>query len=359
MAAYKTINGKKGKKIQATVRVKGYKPKYKTFDSKTKAKEWATELEVLLKNGQYKEIKTSNSTIEITTVGSLIDYFYETQAKHRYSDYKKYTNMYNWWKNQIGHILITKLTTSTLSQCKEILAAEPPSKPYKGNTTKGNNTVNKYLMCLSAVLTYAVRELEIIPVNPMSNVTKKKKPNGRVRFLSEDEIKKLISACEEHSETLHLFVLMAISTGGRYNEIRTVKIENIDFKNEIFHFIDTKNNESRGVPAHKSVLEKLKEYIKINNIESGYIFSKNKNDKLIYLKGSFENVIKKIGIEDFRFHDLRHTCASYLAMNGASLLDIAEILGHKTLNMVKRYAHLTKKHTSAIINKTGSSMLNI
>ena len=64
---------------------------------------------------------------------------------------------------------------------------------------------------------------------------------------------------------------------------------------------------------------------------------------------SWVSVLKKANIQDFRFRDLRHSCASYLAMNGASLAEIAEVLGHKTLQMVKRYAHLSEAHTAKVV----------
>ena len=67
------------------------------------------------------------------------------------------------------------------------------------------------------------------------------------------------------------------------------------------------------------------------------------------MENAWQAVLKKAGIEDFRFHDLRHTTASYLAMNGASIAEIAEVLGHKTLQMVKRYSHLSEAHTSKVV----------
>jgi integrase len=69
------------------------------------------------------------------------------------------------------------------------------------------------------------------------------------------------------------------------------------------------------------------------------------------IRNAFENAVERAGITDFRFHDLRHTAASYLAMNGASLMEIAEVLGHKTLNMVKRYAHLSEAHTRGVVER--------
>ena len=69
------------------------------------------------------------------------------------------------------------------------------------------------------------------------------------------------------------------------------------------------------------------------------------------IRAAWQDAVRRAGIENFRFHDLRHSAASYLAMNGASLLEIAEVLGHKTLAMVKRYAHLSEAHTRGVVER--------
>jgi len=71
-----------------------------------------------------------------------------------------------------------------------------------------------------------------------------------------------------------------------------------------------------------------------------------------------EKLLKKVEITDFRFHDLRHSAASYLVMNGASLAGIAEVLGHKTLQMVKRYTHLSEAHTASVVEKMNKRFLD-
>ena len=82
-----------------------------------------------------------------------------------------------------------------------------------------------------------------------------------------------------------------------------------------------------------------------------------KHNKLYYVRQTLQNIIAQIQLKDFRIHDIRHTTASYIAMNGGSLLDIAEILGHKSLVMARRYSHLTQKHTASVLQKATSKML--
>ena len=94
------------------------------------------------------------------------------------------------------------------------------------------------------------------------------------------------------------------------------------------------------------------EHAKIRRLDTDLLFpgTLNKN-KPIDLRTPFEKALKTAGINDFRWHDLRHCCASYLAMNGASLGEIAEVLGHKTLSMVKRYSHLSDSHVSGVVSR--------
>ena len=357
MAQIRKVKNKKGIGYRAVVRYKSFY-KSQTFNSKDEAKIWANELEIRLKKGKV-QINAKNKDNIIVTVEDLIQDYKKNVAEKKYSHPEKYDVMYDWWIDKIGTVNLQDLKASTLSQCKKLLMNEAPSKNYKKHEKKSNSTVNKYLFALSSALNYAFKELEIIDSNPMSKVAKLSKNNGVVRFLSQEEIDKLLSLCKKHSNRLYIFVLIAVSTGARYSEIINLNVENIDFINNMFHFINTKNNENRGVPGVYKVLEEVNNFLFEQDIESGYIFLNDEKTKLSYLKGAFEKVVKEAKIENFRFHDLRHTCASYLAMNGASLLDIAEILGHKTLNMVKRYAHLTQKHTANLLTRMNDNILNL
>jgi len=191
---------------------------------------------------------------------------------------------------------------------------------------------------------------EWIEENPMFKVSKKQENKGRVRFLTNEEKNKLLTECKNISNELYLLVLIAITSGARYSEITNLKWQNIDFTNRLYHFLDTKNGDDRGVPISNIAYDALEDFGKVRQLKSDYIFA-NKKGGIIYFRNLFYKAIENAGIENFHFHDLRHTAASYLAMNGASLLEIAEILGHKTLSMVKRYSHLTQKHTATLINK--------
>lgn len=355
MATIRKRTSKKGKvSYFVEVRKLGYSPVRKTFARKSDAENFAKKTETAMNEGKYKEL---NKTIvegserkTIKTMTQLIDYFEKTVAPVRYKEHApKYTCMFDWWRSHVGGIHVVKLLASDISECKEILSTEKIIKGKK-ECTRGNNTVNKYLMCISAILTYAVKELEIIDVNPCSKVKLMPKPKGRIRFLTEEEADKLISACKEHSDMLYIFFLLLLTTGARYGEVLDLKLENFDFKNKTVHYTDTKNGENRGVAIDKNLIQLIKKYLKDNKITEGQIFIRKKTGKLWYVRGLLLNAIERAGLIDFNIHDSRHTTASYIAMSGGSLLDIAEILGHKSLTMARRYSHLTKNHTAKVLH---------
>lgn len=357
MATIRKYKKKNGKIVyRAEIRIKGYKPITKTFEKLTSLNNWIQKTESQMHEGIYRE--TPNVMVNnkpLIYMKELIEFFKNNIAPIRYSYAIKYNVMYDWWIDKIGHIKIRELSAFNLTQCKNCLTKETIHKKT-GNVIRSNNTINKYLMCLSSVLTYAVKELELIDTNPLSKITLMPKPRGRTRFLSLEEIDKLLNACKEHSDMVYLFVLISISTGGRYSEILKLRTENIDYQNNQVYFLDTKNKEHRGVFLSDEILQLLKKYLNDAQIDSGYIFLNKKHNKLYYVRQTLQNIIAQIQLKDFRIHDIRHTTASYIAMNGGSLLDIAEILGHKSLVMARRYSHLTQKHTASVLQKATSKM---
>lgn len=363
MASVEKIINKNGKVcFKVRIRLSGHKTVTKRFydedpkKAKLEAQNFAAKIELEIKNGLYIEEKENKNYLNIKTVADMINYYEKNIAPQRYSYHEKYSTMYDWWREKIGSVNLNKLTTATLTHCKNILMNEKITKGDK-KVVRSANTINKYLMCLSAVLTYASKDLELIQANPMSKVSKLKKHTGRTRFLSEKEITKLLDAAKNHSDMLYLFVLLSLSTGGRYSEVRELCVENINKENSMVYFLDTKNKEHRGVSIPENVLNLLIKYMKDHDIVDGYIFINKSKNKLYYIKGMLEKVIKTADIKDFHIHDIRHTLASYTAMNGGSLLDIAEILGHKSLVMARRYSHLTQKHTTSVLYRVTQKII--
>jgi integrase len=204
------------------------------------------------------------------------------------------------------------------------------------------------------MLNVAKKEWRLIDRNPVSDIAKKKEGRGRTRFLTNEERDRLLAACKASEwSDLHTLVILAISTGARRGELITLQWDAIDLKAGKAVVTETKNDEPRTLPLVGKALEALRAMKLNGSAKSEYVFPNPSG-----FPGPFEQfdhrwyeALTEAGIEGFRFHDLRHCCASYLAANGASLLEIADVLGHKTLAMVRRYSHLTQSHKASVVEK--------
>jgi integrase len=139
-------------------------------------------------------------------------------------------------------------------------------------------------------------------------------------------------------------------------EIVSLRWSDVDLKRGLLTFQETKNGERRTVPLMGYALNVLTQHAKVGRLDTQLVFPNAKGETFPRFREAFENAVARAGIVDFRFHDLRHSAASYLAMNGASLMEIAEILGHKTLAMVKRYAHLSESHTRNVLARMNQAV---
>lgn len=188
--------------------------------------------------------------------------------------------------------------------------------------------------------------------SPMRKVRKPKQPRGRVCFLSDEERKRLLTACQA-SRNPHLYtvVMLAFSCGARKGELVSLRWPDVDLKRGTLTFHQTKNGERRTVPLTSQALTLMQQHARVRRLDTSLVFPNAEGKQFYRFREAFENAVERAGIKDFRFHDLRHTAASYLAMSGASLVEIAEVLGHKTFNMVKRYAHLSEAHTRSVVER--------
>jgi integrase len=179
-----------------------------------------------------------------------------------------------------------------------------------------------------------------------------------VRFLDEGERQRLLTACQASTnKQLYLCVVLALSSGMRQAELMGLKWQDVSLKDGYLVLHETKNGERRRVPLAGHGLELLREHAKVRRLDTQLLFPGIINkDKPLNLRPFFKAAREAAGISNFKWHDLRHCTASYLAMNGASLSEIAEVLGHKTLNMVKRYAHLSDGHVSSVIESMNAKI---
>jgi integrase len=176
-----------------------------------------------------------------------------------------------------------------------------------------------------------------------------KENNQRLRFLTEEEIDRLIDACNPHLKPI---VETALHTGMRRGELLGLQWEQI--RNGFIYLTETKSAKSRQIPINDHVAGVFKNIRQKHGLKSEYVFCDSQGRRFFEVKSSFISACKRAGIENFRFHDLRHTFASQLVMNGVSLKAVQELLGHADIKMTMRYAHLSKAHLQdavAVLNK--------
>ena len=209
---------------------------------------------------------------------------------------------------------------------------------------KGNKaaTVNRLIATLKHMI-HKATDWDMVEEETLKRVSKVKlieENNRRLRFLTKEECQALIDACSTH---LRPIVTIALNTGMRKSEILLLKWENVDLKHGFILLEVTKNGERREIPINNTVREELLRITR--RLDVPYVFFDPRiGNPYQDVKRSFHSACRRAGIKDFRFHDIRHTFASHLVMAGIDLTTVKELLGHKTIAMTLRYAHLAPSH---------------
>ncbi|MBF0487218.1 MAG: site-specific integrase [Nitrospirae bacterium] len=231
-----------------------------------------------------------------------------------------------------GNVPIRRFNTMMLEQFQT-------ERMAKGNKPA---TVNRLLATVKHMFTKAVQweMVEDYAFKKVRQVKLLQENNRRLRYLSQEECQELLNSCDSH---LYPIVATALNSGMRKGEILSLKWENVDLKHGfILLSTDTKNGERREIPINatlKAVFQAVN-----RRLDVPYVFFDNAGKSYKDVRKSFNTACRKVGIKDFHFHDLRHTFASHLVMAGVDITTVKELLGHKTLTMTLRYAHLAPSH---------------
>ena len=344
MATITERTAKDGKPhYKAEIRLKGYPAQTATFKRKTDANKWIQDTESAIREGRH--FKTTEAKKH--TLAELVDRYIKDVLPAKAEQGEKQKPQLEWWKEKMGYFLLADVTPALIVQYRDELAA---GITYRG-TQRSPATVVRYMAALSHAFTIAVNEWQWLDDSPMRKVKKPKESRGRVRCLDDDERQRLLTACQaSRNKQLYLCVILALSSGMRQAELMGLKWQDVNLKGGYLILHETKNGERRRVPLSGLALCLLQEHAKLRRLDTQLLFPGIEDaSKPLNLRPVFKIALQQAGITDFKWHDLRHCTASYLAMNGASMSDIAEILGHKTLSMVKRYAHLSDGHVSNVV----------
>lgn len=210
-----------------------------------------------------------------------------------------------------------------------------------------NSSINRFLEILSKMFNLAIDNGELTE-NPLRKVPKLHEDNHKIRYLTTDEESRLFANIDSKTPYLRPIVTTALQTGMRRGEIFGMKWENVDFISRNIHILDSKSGKSREVPINDKLYEVLQSLPKT----SDYVFTNPKtNQPYVDIKKSFNLVIKQAHIENFCFHDLRHTFATRMVMADVDLFTLMEILGHNNVQTTMRYAHVIPGRKMEAINR--------
>ena len=295
-------------KYQVLVRSNGISTS-KTFTKKSDAQKWAKYTEVAIESGQYKR------DLPLTVKEALATY----KAKRIYADKRSHPHVNNAIKG-LGSIRVDLLNSHHLVQYRNMRIA-----------THSPQTVKHELSMVCRALKW-MRDEEGYEQIKIPTIKMPKLPRGRDRRLSTDELNGLLIALKSTPQVQSIIEL-AIETGMRRSELINLDWSYINLKSKTLHIPKTKTNIPRTIPLTRKALQMLS---KLPRSINGQVF----NIKADSVSHAFRRACKRIGIEDLRFHDLRHEAISRFFEMGLNVMEVASISGHRDLKMLQRYTHL-------------------
>lgn len=329
----------------AQVRIKPYNPTSKTFPDRKAAVAWAEDLERTLKAERARG--AARADVASMTFGALIEEYLKDPETKALSTYHSHIEAQcAWWIGQCGATRAIELGPVVIRRAREALL-----------NMCGPSTTNRYLATARRVVNFG-RAAALLPTNclwpPGMMLTE---PKHRERFLTDDELSRVLTAAEAHSPLMGAAVLFAIGVGCRQSEQLRVRWADIDEKSRTVAIAVTKTDTSRRAHCPPAVIAALKALHGKNVMPLPTRFVFPHADGTAYetheLVDRWEKIREVAKVPDVRWHDLRHASASFLIQNGASLAEVAHQLGHKSVLTSKRYAHLVPG-----VKPTGADELN-
>jgi len=303
---------KRGETYQAQVRLSGGRASSATFKTKAEAQVWVREQAFAL-------AQLPKNRDERTTLGDVIERFISDVIPIRQSGDIEALRLGVVCRHPIASRRLAEINSSDLCSYRD----------QRLRQVKRNTLVREFGLLRSVVST-AIDEWGITVDNPLKSFHIKREPDQRLRRLSRDELKQLIST-ECNNPYTKPMILFALETAMRLGELLSLKWSRVDLDRGFAELQKTKNGHGRMVPLTAAALSVL------SNLErdSDVVFPVKPGT----LKQSWVRLVKRAGISDLRFHDLRHEAISRLLEKELTIPEAASVSGHKTASMLLRYAH--------------------
>jgi len=330
-----TITKTPSKTWKAIIRKRGWPTAIKTFRTKRDAQDWARRTEDDMVRGAYIDRAPSERT---TLKSALTRYLAEVSPTKSVGTPRREKVRAKPLFEMLGDYAIVAITPDLVARYRDEQLA----------SGKSNNTVRLELALLSHLFTVAIQEWRMgLVYNPVAAVRKPAAGPGRNRRLLPDEERTLLTACDEAGNPmLGWMVRLAIYTCMRAGEIQSLRRNQVDLSRRVVRLTKTKNGSARTVPLVMQAVEVLRESLAhpIRPTDTDLVFwgepGRDGHRRPYEYNPSWRRALKRAGITDLRFHDLRHEAVSRLVECGLGDQEVAAISGHKSMQMLKRYTHL-------------------
>lgn len=284
------------------------------------------------------------------TFDEIWNQFYLPQAKTNKSEksWKREESLHRIWISPaIGSVPFISVGTTDLERLKS-------NMNEKGRSPRSI----QYALATVRQVYNVAKNLDIFKGdNPVKKIKMPKMDNRRTRFLSEDDAQQLLDILKDKNHQLYVVSLISLYSGLRAGEIINLEWKDLNFAEDMILVRDAKNGLSRHAFMTKQVKWELAELRKQADPEQKPVFSAQRGKKLAEVSRLFNDAVSElglnVGIDDRRqkivFHSLRHTFASWLVQKGTPLYTVAKLMGHSTLAMTERYAHLAPDNLKAAV----------
>jgi integrase len=335
-----TVTQRKGRKGAVTfigqARVFGLKPLAKTFPTRKEARDWAASVERELKS--QKDRGTVRRDVGQLTVADLIKEYLDestTRAQRSFSDTQR---LLSWWVNAYGNDRMLEFGVVRVRKARESLEKD-----------RGPATVNRYVGAMRSAWNWGIAAGLIPDSRPWPKRLMLKEPSGRIRFLLDNEIDRLLKA-SEHDVVMQTAIVASIGTGIRQGELLRLEWKDLDLAGDqtksgaALTVRLSKNGQRRAVHLPANVVDALKRLRQQPVVSPVHVFLNfdGRPMRKSLLETRWQKIREAAKLVDFHWHDLRHTCASILLQQGATLAQVGGVLGHKSPSMTQRYAHLVQ-----------------
>lgn len=312
----------------ATVRIKPFPPACKTLPARKDAEAWARDLERELR--KQRDRGGLRRDVPKMTVAQLITEFLDDPETKALRYYESLSLLLAWWAAHHGATRVMELNVLQLRDARATL-----------KVGRAAGTVNRYLSAMRSAWNWG-RAAGLVPQEQgWPSRLMLTEPKGRVRYLADAELAELLKAAAAQSPTMSAAILVSIGCGIRQSELRRLRWTDVDLEGQRLRILLTKNDESRSVFLPTAAVEALRA-VKRGPVLGRTVVSDEEGQPVAkeWLEYRWRILREAAGLADFRWHDMRHSCASFLAQQGASLLEIGSVLGHRSPTVTARYSHL-------------------